>query len=846
MFGGQWHHCADCGAIGDMLEFAARCWQIGLLPAWQRLATTEAIGAAEIERYDQAFPQLRAKARKFWSDCSTNFLGSGALRYLRLQLGLLDTIRQTEWQQGLGRFIGSATRDQVDEFVAGNPTRSIFHGHGDESRHWHEVLVVPFSDLPGRISAFLFCYERNGEAFPFRYFTIATLGLGRDIIAPGLSVFGALDEAVETLFVFDDPVLALRTHIRHRDLNDNYLPLVGIWPAAAPCQHLKGTARELVFWGQKLTPDLLRHAKAANGKVVLHDHNEEVIKYLRRSSPQGWLAQLKQKARRWDVVLEERLLTMPLAQAENLLYRLDWPANALQTFIDSCTEQVKQRLAPVVAKRFPHRQIVVNNATIIENDRGWHVARTGEVVSDAILRINRIINHGEESLYQGEVVHNCQSFPFAVSSKVFDDQPFSWLREFLLVANQSVLDCNPCWQRYLATIAMRFHSPQAIKGLAHYGWDEERAAFVFPHHLVHIGGEVERHDLPVPAKLKLSHLPDPAPLTTAEIEILEGDDPSIDLVWAVATFVAHNVMARVFSYPTNGLLTVGEVFPALTKLARLAGSLVRPLATYGYGNDLRRHLTEDKEIHWPVVYGGHIDLLAANLAWLERERRNCIVQTDWHSARVHFLGGNWWKLRRENSVSLEPEHLPLSGRVLSAFLLELARRRLRLWDVSGTEEATRANLLAWAKELGLKPAKRFHKMFHQGQVDVFFELAQRLLSDGHLVFGRLDFASSGSQPLVAYTPEFGGSIWISQPGFNQALRHVGAPTADLGQVSRALNGAGKLLAERELQGILGWLVPEDTWNQHFRRWQEQRPAEQGTRYDQISLVRADPRQGGGV
>lgn len=816
-----------------MIQLAQRVWKLDLAATvyklWNELPELKIyqIQESTVQKYEQNIVSVQIQAREFWKMASNRLISGVGLRQLRLDMGISTGMSEEDWAVSGGQFIGSAERKEVDDFIDYSD-HSIFQHHGQESKHWRTMIIIPFWDAPEHFSAMLVCREEENKAIPFKYHSIlqANFGLRRNQVNAGVAMLSALFNSKEDRgFVLLDPLLAARTHIKHYDISQATLPVVAVWPSA-PATHLlkeMSPSRELTFFDHKFTPDLIRHAQAANGRVVTDNTVEGIIKYSRRTTMTNWLQKLRKESKPWDVMLEEHLAELPAVDVEKWFLQLRWPGEQIRSYIDSCTPKVRQKLSEIFVARFQQKEIHLDSYRIFETDRGWIKEGTGELISDTPFRIDRIINYrvSEQLLYEGHIIHRGHAIPFLADKAEFEKAPFEWIDNYLIKKGMGSVDFSQTWQKHAVTMAKRFNPPQTIQGIDNYGWNNDDASFYFPTYAIKAGGELAHHQLPHP-NTRLTpglELSEPVELTLDEINYISQPGPDTKVLWAMFGCVMTNLLAPVYSYTTSGILLVDNLGVVTPELASALGCPRSNYFTQGgtvYDSTLAD--AESKTV-WPLFFDGKPRKTPGIHAWLDSPLHNCLVGIDWYTSRTLAVKGGWLRIPNKLANKPKSELLRIAKKLVPAYIKYLAERRWRRHscDFKHPVDQMTYDICIWLKSLGgdVDTAREgcdiIEHDYDGSRADAFFQLLLRLYEQNAIVIH--EKTSDPSRGKIAIR-SLGGKIWIPKSGINQALARqtVHVPILDIGAVSQALSENGELLDESSLGGVPCWVIDRKTWD----------------------------------
>lgn len=831
---GQWHHCKLCGEAGDMIELAMKVLKLPVedsiahltenIPSLKEASPT----SDEIDRYKSMLDRQK-NVRSFLTENSNNFSSSKVLRPFRSYLDA-DNLARAEWSKRGGDFMVSATREQVDAFIGNCDHRSIFVGWGSQSKDWKEVVVIPFHDLPGRVSALQFCYMNGKTISQFHYRSVLALRPADVFDGAGIAMFQAIDRSDpalgEDLFVFIDPILAL--HMQIHKLKDGLnlpMPLVAVHPKARPSTFLREhcSSRKLIFWAQKLDVQFFKHVMAANGLIADHRPTEDAFHFLNRFTPLRLVNHLRKVARPWEAVLEEHLASLNVSELSAFMLGLDIGDDELDKFISGCASSTKDRLNEIREKRRQYRRVTVNNRWVMETPRGWQVDKTDEVISEMVFNINRIVHYDDgRQLYYGRARYKRTYLDFVADGASFVKGPLKWLRDYFISKKVGAPIFVKKWDAHALIIAQKFHTPEVVPGLDKCGWDEKRSCFVTDGYFMHVGGRVEDHKLPPPLDPYNICLPEPNKLEAADIELLGKSAPDVALCWAVIGSILHDVLAKVFRYETSGLMVTGEGAETTVQLAKDLCCPAIVSASYHKGWPGSDYLTAIEEYAaWPIAMSLKVSNTYDPRLWLRQKRHNTIVWVEWCGAHTHLLCSHW-KYMDVSHRRIEPLLMYTARKAISTFLHALTKRHMGLWHTAdvGSLWTIFNNIGAWFTEIGgdrtviKRQAYDLVRFDEDGfAVNMFYELLAFLYAEGRIISHRSDCVPKRMvRPAILYLSDRPDLIWVPRVGLSTAVNGFKQQLAvDASTISQILADDNKLVDEREINGAHGWVVPRLPW-----------------------------------
>jgi hypothetical protein len=459
----------------------------------------------------------------------------------------------------------------------------------------------------------------------------------------------------------------------------------------------------------------------------------------------------------------------------------------------------------------------------METQRGWQLAKNDEVISEVVFYLEKVIHYEDgRHFYHGKARYGNQLLDFTAPAKSFNYKPLQWLRDFFIQNNKGAPSFMRNWQPSAMSISEKFQTPKTVPGLDRCGWDERRASFMFTDHALRVGGDIEKHELPTPESLYSVKLPHPNAFDTADVELLSDSSYSVDLCWAVAGCILHDVLARVLRYETSGLMLTGHGAENMIKIAEELGCPVWSFDVVHHGWPDNEVLTDvERRAAWPILLPIQLTHTTQPRLWLRGRNHNTVVHVDWGAAHTHMICSRWKYIDTQHAL-LDRQVIQATRRAIPAFLHALTARQMRLWHQTGLGQLanTFANLAGWFKERGGKAAIMNHayvltRFDEDGlAANMFFELLAFLFSEGRITSHRSDCVPKRKQfPSILYLSDNPDLVWVPKPGLNLALSgRQRQLTIDLNSVSVALADDGKLIDEREIGGTPGWVVPRTAWD----------------------------------
>lgn len=627
----DWLHCHACKFSGDVIALCCHMWNAPAEAVIDRLQSSGVRpwgswpDQSRIEAYERDHLRQESRIVEFWSKAldrrRRNY--SKALEHIDWQLGIYPVQACESRLPEERRLVGAATIDEVEDLFhprssqaterlnhngrvslrrgSGAGGRRIFKGEG-----WEEVLVLPFHDLPGRISGFLFVgrnADRSAGDFVFkainrgpsnRPIKDAGIAMRQALTGPPKQPFG------DTIFLVPDPKIALQLQSRYLRSFRQLLPLGVVWSdgkhrSLAPGRGLFGPRP--IFWAPSADWDLLAMARSANGFIAtgapLGDRDGSRSSYFR------WLPAIKKCAIPWKTVLCNDLQTRPIDESVQMLEYLGIRPGELQRLVGDASH--KGPLQPLFERLSPQRSVGVRGQLIVETDDGWYSQRgnvqicNGKVEVDELLGCRSIPDQLVGSVQIGE-----ERTRFQVS------KPDVRRRGLFACVKEVVPDFRyrKGWSVQGEFLSYSLHLPRLRQNADVVGWHDPR--FWFPQFSILNGGKILPetvlvNDLPTPAM----NLAQPESLSTSELKLLSRTDPANQLFWATTACIALNICS--FRWHRHGQpFGIGLVGAAAQhaglEAARLMGCIEFQVPVGQRRSWIEKRLEQEcNRHHWPLI-----------------------------------------------------------------------------------------------------------------------------------------------------------------------------------------------------------------------------------------------------
>jgi hypothetical protein len=848
--GGAWHYCPSCNFAGDTIELAASVWKQDIQTTILKLNARgitfpdDALDPRTIDKYIHTYVSYRKILLNLWLLARDQLpvYDTQAVTKLHERFTAGYSPNAVTWHKRGKKFLGGCHVDDVLRAFkherASNIPREKHHrllnaGHDRvfKGRGWDAVLLIPFYDLPGRIKGFLFV-GRDGDISQDIVFRRASnqatkLRVGTDAASydPGLSMYDTMLEYhpryKNKTFVLTEPLTALHIQLRHMKQSNQPLPLVGsftdghlvnrwLWSTVFP--------RDFIFWGPRLTPELVQQARHANGRIAVSKSLAKLSENPNKMKPMQWLDLMDRMARTWQQVLEDEIRQASIPAAESLLLKLRLTNSEIMEFASGCKQDVLEKLEDLfeISRRNFH-SVVVDDKTIIETDDGWCL-ENGSPVSDTTICLEQVIHHPnkKKAFYRGHVTRNGQRVSFTEDAETVENNIGKWLRALLIPAGMGRPKISGKWQKQLLTIAQSFHEPSNVVGIDTFGWNEGRQAFVFPHFMVGRTGSISHDPL---VRVSDESCPGvalraPRRLTDQEVATLSAGGPA-DVFWAVTANVAANIIAPMLNLPPTGIGLLGTGCHVMSKAAAHAlGCVDEPIRSGPVSATLTRLYAANDAHGWPFVLRRAQQMdprrNRAFRAWLaDTDAKNCITSVDWYQAQGLMINGGWNVIDYQRPQVSMRSIADAGQFVLPAFLQHVCAQRLNISKEHGLVLGILSELSKWFEGQGGDSLLGVGSLIHVAEIGVavdvkeyFFNIIYQLLSDRKLTFVMAGF--NDDEEHDNQVVQHAEHIYLPQRAILTALNKKGVPGLDISALAQELD-------TQPVGDQAYWMVTEKEW-----------------------------------
>jgi hypothetical protein len=862
VLGGVWFHCRTCKFSGDAVELAAETWTIDVDAAITQLDVLglfpDPISDDDVSAYLRDHVRYRKRFTDFWERARREPQGGTDCDRQLLRKFCLENSWQEGWLEQGGQFFGVASKSALEELFApdsfaiqeranrndkkskrrgpGPGPRRILDGHG-----WEHLIVVPFHDLPGRISGLLMV-GRNGD-FDANDFVFKRANLGYSSTSPKEAGLGMLfsDDCGrarglgDDVFVMSHAQIGMRLQGKH--LVDSRLPLPVVLVHESHDHtlfHLPPSLQErrLVFWGPMATmlPLAKRHGGCVSDYVI---SETEIDCNLKHNMPIDWLRLIRQHAKPWCCALQDYAKTLSDLRLGNLLGKLDLTPDESRDLISGLRPDSVDQFKKCEPFRLSLRTVQAKGREVIESEAGWRL-KSGEVICDKPIRVEYVLTtDNSDSVYRVAVPRGDEQSTFVIRERDMKrDGLFVCVSRSLRNETGDVLNYQRSWNKDALFIAMRFSPPETITSSHRIGWQMKPLRFQFPHFSILNRGQVQKEPVAIvlddddpPAQ----NLNPPGHFPLAHIRALSEPSSATQIVWALAACVCHNLLAGTAMPRPCGIILDGEFAQeAGATAARALGCAECDTTRRRGGKTILSVIVDAAARHaWPpLVKFRQRSQHCFTSQWLDEPHlRNAILPLDEFAALA--VGSHDDFVR----VCVPDPALPLGELRLAAtsivpnYLQDLCVRHKWI-EFSGGPKVIDVlhDMAEWFRRIGGSSASVLNAesaLFFDSvqRATTFAELATRMHLGGEITTARAGFDVdwAGAKPAALIYCDADGDkpamVAVRPHEINAVLRGRRAPAMDLERIQSAFQEASAWVGNASDDHGELWLIDAEWWEE---------------------------------
>jgi len=869
IFGGCWGYCFACKTGGDLIEWASWIFETNLLNAVIKLdqgGITFPEGDVcpqSVQQYQKNYLGLRDRIDGFWQASQRNLANDEVeVRHLLRKIRLRKELRGEAWISTSGRYIGANYAIPAAQVFQPKVTKQTLTGRRffTDGPRWNELLVIPFHDMPGRISGFLYI-GRDGEPKDVVFRGIGQLQVRTvGTVETGLAMYDTTYRKTtktifgNTTFVMDNVLRALQLQIQH--LNDHKLPL----PVVATYNVVTSTTqnrkpmtlqakdvwqsqptRRYVFWSPRFTAETINTASRVGAKTFIGEIDTQSHRIL----PPAQLRRVYRQAQPWRSTLMTALTLQSQHDVVNTLNMLNLSDDVFRDFLQQCPEDLRQTITDCSGSATSLKYAYYGGTKVKETPDGWFVERTGRMLCDAILRIDKILRcrTSGDSYYQGRILYKDQAIPFMELATRMDKQPLKIMEAIIATECGVSMRCTNYYKDLIIDVAKQFHIPEIVVSSGSFGWDPERACFSLPRFTLGMGGNVQAISSPfTDTRSPGLHLEPPTGALTPLYGLCDTTDAN-RVFWATAASIGANVIAPAVNHPVSGIGLVGQGALSVglqTSLAWGCPELHLKSRAYKAHTDAHETHLETTRHNWPTYVRVPHNCQAQQL-WLTRpEPKNVVTPVDEGMMNALGIQTAWRYIVEKEAVGVPTWVGKVGDSVLTYWLCDITSRRFEL-DSDADIYVFRVleDIAEWMERRGYNATivRDAGKLIDDAG-DMPCDRANRLaallheaITNGVLGIEQSDFPEDKKSPMLVRIVEEGQppGVFLARATLQKVLSKQGITLIDPPRITEMLQNAGALARELEYNEQVGWLIA-DAW------WQKQSQACRARMQKQFRVV----------
>ena len=826
-----------------MLGLAALAWDVELPVAISRLKR------AGLSNKDIHAGAQRDKLASAFA-ASTGFWNKIRKRHPSDQPGSQDLIDRLGWncrvpiehrEETVGRLYGVGTRSEVENFL---PYSDFSPGNITPfSSGWKEVVVVPFTDLPGRLCGLL-SIGRNADpdkdyAFKPLLPTYEVKQKFQPWVEGGVSMHPLAIRASrrwsDRTIAIRDIELGLRLQCSNLERNSYPLPIVLWYSKRQQYKQYKVETRnswvqlygkDLVFWMPKPCGTTMAQAITQNASVSLMRPPEGIDpdSYYRYRAPDDIIASIFQSCQPWKEAFPKIVASLSDKELEEFLIDLEeFGVSVKELDLPTSTLTI---INNIVGGDDKVKMITLQGSVITEQGGAWYRHRAKarpELLVNAAIEITHVIHQPTEDkvIYKGHVNYNKEKIPFSASGRKFEKKALSFARALLLENRKGLITFPDVIDRFSTHIALQFSKPEFVTGLDRVGWSVVDNALVLPAFSIPMGGDPKPHD----QNLFLEGSPCwdlqvPNGLSAADIELIQAADKhNTGLIWDILAAITTNLVspgvAGSEAGQCIGLHGLGATQTAKALIAAFGGNCIK----VGYGlTGVQRSIKISARHDFPT----YVDIQAPERPSTDErymyKRWTCFKPVNAFAplTRWQFLNkvldDSWIGIECFQPVWITPEVTEACKNFLSYYLASLIKRHIDIPAEPSLTAAIRRDMeLVIRKEVKISVCKRSHcytATDAEGKAEAFIELLSKFVTEGKLIW----------EPSPDRKPEkamwtLNGELFLPKKLLSRLMLHACLVRPDKESISILLTRVGKLIGETEDY----WIIDSAWWEEEFKR-----------------------------
>ena len=748
--------------------------------------------------------------------------------------------------QGPGRLAGYIDSSRVEKLLYSQAKGHSTRINRQDSRlpaTMNDAIVVPFYDVPGRISSIAFLHSPNRNAKWSEFVRPIAYG---SVSSPweegGLAIHPYTLETPGdgTLLLTSDVATYLKMQTKHFTQSAKPLQLAcyhnnvlktSVWQSVA--------SRDLVIWcAGVIHPDDMWLAMQLNAKITTYGPKvDDLSTVCRRIDPAIVHERCISNAKSWPEMMAKLVNKMDTEELTDWLTHMSLNPEAQSQVLNVCPPSLKDKLNKAFGSAICTKVIEVSDGFVEQRTNGWFFTKMGknpELVTNAPFWIRYAVNQTSankvEQLYGVETTLAGQSISFEIPVTRFQRDPFKYVQEALIAKGVGVPAVSAPWKSKVLHISLQMHQPTVLRRSSVAGYSKQDRCFHLPRIVIDASGAIQ-----VSSVGKVAGMPG-RPISAGRV-FNEQIEMFLSLPSAPVYLALYSSMLTQILTPAADLATPQLLFRAKTllkpisQISHIIGTPISSDQSYkAVAKTVRRHA-------WPVVFGVPVRLASAVRSQVLRTLTNLPVCTPvtMEDQLYGELNGSAITVDSPATVELiDSERLrflqTVTGHLLSYFRQQMLSEKLHA--PLNPAIGTLGIFEDWLRSRGVSrnqfpPAR---ELMHGGvsASSAIPRALGMLVTAGRLkqiVLPSRDDLAAGvneNRSAAIFRLKDAGEVFVTRNTLQESLTAGGAPKLDLGELSARLSEEGHRIRVEMHNGTFGYTLSEASLDWHLNRMRASR------------------------
>lgn len=644
--------------------------------------------------YDRSFSRQQV-AENFWEEASSQIWNHGD-DVIACRLRELGVHHEVDAIRGL---VGVAHEDQINALCP-----ALGRAKPKSIREDGASIVLPFYDLPGRISGFLLV--QTGQEFAIKKTFIPITGYKKRKAEAGHFLLQTMTLPPHKLlsnkqFIVDDALWVLTEQCRQLKYGLGLLPIAAAYYGPEATSYgtnwLSFQPAPRLFQSEDLSPELISQACTAKGYVCVAPL--DVTSKKTHLYPLQRLGKIHAAAETWQTSLRKALTGTNEITAYSFASKLTVPHAKLSVFFrnhaENFTDEFSRRVLRTIdiAPAMPTK--VGNKWILIEQDNSWwnHV---GQQVCSAKVVITKIIQSDEGAkLYRGKIYLGEWELEFEDNAAKIENMGMLAYAAATAAPYGKLITFDRTWNKRSHLMSIQLYTPELVMVSAKLGWDDSAGLFRLGSYAINNSGETVLA-LDQLKNRQRSNFPEPSPVAPITIRQFLTPSPQNAFVWTVFASIAADLLAPVVGHDPAATMLTEREFHAAAKIGLVLNcpheqtTSLQKSAVVGFTN------TATRDSQWPMFLSNAFSDSTFTAVITRAHNRAIFVKMPEMSLGV--VQGYGW-----HSISAPPPPLTTDYSVLQYVLPTYIQRALKLRMTLTTKHknttvAVLRDLHAWLQE----------------------------------------------------------------------------------------------------------------------------------------------------